>query len=98
MDKKLTYVREPEYRLGRRILKDMLIIKNKTDKLMLVQIRVNGYLLDFASVEGLGTRYYSLKNLPLEVDLTVADVEEDVDLTLPENKTYRQFEFFEQLT
>ena len=33
-------------------LEDILIMENMTNDLILVQIRVNGYLLDFASIEG----------------------------------------------
>ncbi|NQF82633.1 hypothetical protein HO405_06470 [Streptococcus suis] len=76
---------------------DMLVIENLTDNLMLYQVRVNGYLLDFVSAEGHVIRRYRLKDLPLDVELTVADVEDDVDLTLPENLTYRQFDFFKNL-
>ncbi|HEL1591689.1 TPA: hypothetical protein U2D29_001139 [Streptococcus suis] len=76
---------------------DMLVIENLTDNLMLYQVRVNGYLLDFVSAEGHVIRRYRLKDLPLDVELTVADVEDDVDLTLPENQTYRQFDFFQNL-
>ncbi|NQO82450.1 hypothetical protein HO950_04600 [Streptococcus suis] len=76
---------------------DMLVIENLTDNLMLYQVRVNGYLLDFVSAEGHVIRRYRLKDLPLDVELTVADVEDDVDLTLPENLTYRQFDFFQNL-
>ncbi|MCQ8260317.1 hypothetical protein NF418_02280 [Streptococcus suis] len=96
MDKKFRYYRNPDYTIGRRKL-DMLVIENLTDKLMLYQVRVNGYLLDFVSAEGHVIRRYRLKDLPLDVELTVADVEDDVDLTLPENLTYRQFDFFQNL-
>ncbi|HEM6204842.1 hypothetical protein PFZ59_03205 [Streptococcus suis] len=96
MDKKFHYYRVPEYTIGRRKM-DMLVIENLTDNLMLYQVRVNGYLLDFVSAEGHVIRRYRLKDLPLDVELTVADVEDDVDLTLPENQTYRQFDFFQNL-
>ncbi|ELU88181.1 hypothetical protein PNI0360_01143, partial [Streptococcus pneumoniae PNI0360] len=36
-----------------------------------------------------------LKNLPQTVELTVDDVEEDVDLTLPENRSYQEADFFD---
>ncbi|MCQ9225738.1 hypothetical protein [Streptococcus suis] len=97
MDNKFRYYRNPDYTIGRRKM-DMLVIENLTDKLMLYQVRVNGYLLDFVSAEGHVIRRYRLKDLPLDVELTVADVEDDVDLTLPENLTYRQFDFFQNLT
>lgn len=96
MDKKFRYHRNPDYTIGRRKM-DMLVIENLTDKLMLYQVRVNGYLLDFVSAEGRVIRRYRLKDLPLDVELTVADVEDDVDLTLPENLTYRQFDFFQNI-
>lgn len=96
MDNKFRYYRNPDYTIGRRKM-DMLVIENLTDKLMLYQVRVNGYLLDFVSAEGHVIRRYRLKDLPLDVELTVADVEDDVDLTLPENQTYRQFDFFQNL-
>lgn len=96
MDNKFRYYRNPDYTIGRRKM-DMLVIENLTDKLMLYQVRVNGYLLDFVSAEGHVIRRYRLKDLPLDVELTVADVENDVDLTLPENLTYRQFDFFQNI-
>ena len=96
MDNKFRYYRNPDYTIGRRKM-DMLVIENLTDKLMLYQVRVNGYLLDFVSAEGHVIRRYRLKDLPLDVELTVADVADDVDLTLPENQTYRQFDFFQNL-
>ncbi|EHE01293.1 hypothetical protein SPAR41_2139 [Streptococcus pneumoniae GA16833] len=34
-----------------------------------------------------------MKNLPQTVELTVDDVEEDVDLTLPENRSYQEADF-----
>lgn len=97
MDNKFRYYRNPDYTIGRSKM-DMLVIENLTDNLMLYQVRVNGYLLDFVSAEGRVIRRYRLKDLPLDVELTVADVEDDVDLTLPENLTYRQFDFFQNLT
>lgn len=96
MDNKFRYYRNPDYTIGRRKM-DMLVIENLTDKLMLYQVRVNGHLLDFVSAEGRVIRRYRLSDLPLDVELTVADVEDDVDLTLPENLTYRQFDFFQNL-
>ncbi|KXT84777.1 hypothetical protein SORDD16_01719 [Streptococcus oralis] len=63
-------------------------MENMTNNLILVQIRVNGYLLDFASIEGQRQKHYRLQNIPQEVLLTVDDVEDDVDLTLIENRSY----------
>ncbi|HEU9564963.1 TPA: ATP-binding cassette domain-containing protein [Streptococcus pneumoniae] len=62
-----------------------------------IPIRVHGYLLDFASIEGQRQKHYRLKNLPQTVELTVDDVEEDVDLTLPENRSYQEADFFERM-
>ena len=38
-----------------------------------------------------------MRNLPQTVELTVDDVEEDVDLTLPENRSYQEADFFERM-
>ncbi|RSI75087.1 hypothetical protein [Streptococcus oralis] len=74
-------------------LEDILIMENMTNDLILVQIRVNGYLLDFASIEGQRQKHHRLQNIPQEVLLTVDEVEEDVDLTLHENRSYKEADF-----
>ena len=91
MCEKIRIRRVSDYPSVRGILEDM------TNHLLLVQIRVNGYLLDFASIEGQRQKHYRLKNLPQTVELTVDDVEEDVDLTLPENRSYQEADFFERM-
>lgn len=54
-------------------------------------IRVNGYLLNFASIEGQRQKHYPLKNLPQTVEVTV----DNVDLTLPENRSYQEADLFD---
>ena len=44
-------------------LEDILIMENMTNDLILVQIRVNGYLLDFASIEGQRQKHHRLQNI-----------------------------------
>ena len=38
-----------------------------------------------------------MRNLPQTIKLTVDEVEEDVDLTLPENRSYKEADFFERM-
>lgn len=101
MCEKIRIRRVSDYPSARGGLEDILIMENMTNHLLLVQIRVHGYLLDFASIEGQRQKHYRLKNLPQTVELTVddveEDVEEDVDLTLPENRSYQEADFFERM-
>lgn len=97
MCEKIRIRRVSDYPSARGGLEDILIMENMTNHLLLVQIRVHGYLLDFASIEGQRQKHYRLKNLPQTVELTVDDVEEDVDLTLPENRSYQEADFFERM-
>lgn len=93
MCEKIRIRRVSDYPSARGGLEDILIMENMTNHLLLVQIRVNGYLLDFASIEGQRQKHYRLKNLPQTVELTV----DDVDLTLPENRSYQEADFFERM-
>lgn len=93
MCKKIRIRRVSDYPSARGGLEDILIMENMTNHLLLVQIRVHGYLLDFASIEGQRQKHYRLKNLPQTVELTV----DDVDLTLPENRSYQEADFFERM-
>ncbi|VQR17215.1 Uncharacterised protein [Streptococcus pneumoniae] len=93
MCEKIRIRRVSDYPSARGGLEDILIMENITNHLLLVQIRVNGYLLDFASIEGQRQKHYRLKNLPQTVELTV----DDVDLTLHENRSYKEADFFERM-
>lgn len=93
MCEKIRIRRISDYPSARGGLEDILIMENMTNHLLLVQIRVHGYLLDFASIEGQRQKHYRLKNLPQTVELTV----DDVDLTLPENRSYQEADFFERM-
>ena len=97
MCEKIRIRRVSDYPSIRGGLEDFLIMENMTNHLLLVQIRVNGYLLDFASIEGQRQKHYRLRNLPQMIKLTVDEVEEDVDLTLPENRSYKEADFFERM-
>ncbi|VJR51736.1 Uncharacterised protein [Streptococcus pneumoniae] len=52
MCEKICIRRVSDYPSVRGGLEDILIMENMTNHLLLVQIRVHGYLLDFASIEG----------------------------------------------
>ncbi|TVW12997.1 hypothetical protein AZK04_06270 [Streptococcus pneumoniae] len=93
MCEKIRIRRVSDYPSARGGLEDILIMENMTNHLLWVQIRVHGYLLDFASIEGQRQKHYRLKNLPQTVELTV----DDVDLTLPENRSYQEADFFERM-
>ncbi len=93
MCEKIRIRRVSDYPSARGGLEDILIMENMTNHLLLVQIRVNGYLLDFASIEGQRQKHYRLKNLPQTVELTVDYVEEDVDLTYPKIEVIRKLIF-----
>lgn len=97
MCEKIRIRRVSDYPSIRGGLEDILIMENMTNALILVQIRVNGYLLDFASIEGQRQKHYRLQNIPQEVLLTVDEVEEDVDLTLHENRSYKEADFFKHM-
>ena len=58
---------------------------------------MNRYLLDFASIEGQRQKPYRLRSLLQTIELTVDDAKEDVDLTLPENRSYQEADFFERM-
>lgn len=77
--------------------RDILYVKNQSQVPMQLQIRVNGYLMDIIYLEPGYYRRYFLKDLPLDVTITVTDVEEEILLKRPENRTYRQFDFFKTL-
>ncbi|HEU4020387.1 Uncharacterised protein [Streptococcus pneumoniae] len=51
MCEKIRIRRVSDYPSARGGLEDILIMENMTNHLLLVQIRVHGYLLDFASIE-----------------------------------------------
>lgn len=93
MCEKIRIRRVSDYPSARGGLEDILIMENMTNHLLLVQIRVNGYLLDFASIEGQRQKHYRLKNLPQTVELTVDDVEEDLDLTYPKIEVIKKLIF-----
>ena len=54
-------------------------------------------MLDFASIEGQRQKPYRLRSLLQTIELTVDDAKEDVDLTLPENRSYQEADFFERM-
>ena len=95
MCEKIRIRRVSDYPSVRGGLEDILIMENMTNHLLLVQIRVNGYLLDFASIEGQRQKHYPLKKLSQTVEVTVDNVEDDVDLTLPENRSYQEADLFD---
>lgn len=79
-------------------VKEFLYIKHQASRLVMGAVRVNGYLMDLFLIEAGRTYHYPLRQVSPELEVAVEEVVADVDLLLPENKTYRQFEFFKTLS
>ena len=56
-----------------------------------------GICLILLVLKGKGKSIIVWKIYRQTVELTVDDVEEDVDLTLPENRSYQEDDFFERM-
>lgn len=65
-----------------------LAIENFLPELLMVAIRVDGYLWDVIILREEQKRYYSLACVPATKKVSVHQVKEDIDLTLPENASY----------
>ncbi|HFI0640231.1 hypothetical protein ACS6Z0_07360 [Streptococcus suis] len=94
---KLTYKRDSEFLwFGEK--KDVVHIKNLVNREMLFQIRVNGYLHGVIYMFPLGKKQYFLtEGVPHSAEVTVLDIEEEIDLTLPQNSHQRDEEFFREI-
>lgn len=78
-------------------VRDVVIIHNHVNSEMLFQIRVNGYLLDCVYMFPLGKKRYFLREIPHDAEITVENVEEEIDLTLPENCHQGDDDFFKHI-
>ena len=78
--------------------KDFLIIKNLMSREVQVEIRIEGNLLDLLVLNSRGIKFYNLQflSLPRFINITVKEVEEDIDLTLNKNRYYKKFYFFKK--
>ena len=79
--------------------KDFLIIKNLMSREVQVEIRIEGNLLDLLVLNSRGIKFYNLQflSLPRFINITVKEVEEDIDLTLNKNRYYKRFVFLKNL-
>ena len=64
-----------------------------------IEVRVEGYLLDLLLLKSRSVRYYNLHfpSIPPQVNISVKEVLEDIDMTLDENINYQKFDFFKKL-
>lgn len=90
------HLNRPWSKAGR--IREFLYIRHQASRLVLAAVRVNGYLMDLFLVEAGRTYHYPLRPLAQGLEVTVEEVVEDVDLLLPENRTYRQFHLFKHLS
>lgn len=76
--------------------KDILVIKNSLLRVVQVEVRVEGYLLDLLILESSGIKFYDLHFLaiPSKANISVTEVLRDLDMTHEKNRNYQNFEFF----
>lgn len=73
-----------------------LVIENLLNFPLMVAIRVDGYLWDLLLLQENEKRYYPMYSISSERKLSVHPVDEDVDLTLPENASYLNRQLFKE--
>lgn len=76
---------------------DVLLIRQTLLTLLQVEIRVNGYLLDLITIKPQILKIYPLVGIANNVLIIVREVNEGLDMTLDNNRTFRNIDFFKKL-
>lgn len=76
---------------------DVLLIRQTLSNLIQVEIRVNGYLLDLITIKSKRLKIYSIIGIEKNALIIVREVNEGLDMTLENNRTFRDFDFFRKL-
>lgn len=66
---------------------------------LLIAIRLDGFLWDYLLLRGNNNYVYPfpVAFLATDFDISVEEIIDDMDMTLPINKTYKQVDFFKKL-
>ena len=76
---------------------DVLLIRQTLSNLIQVEIRVNGYLLDLITIKPQILKIYPLVGIANNALIIVREVNEGLDMTLENNRTFRNIDFFKKL-
>ena len=76
---------------------DVLLIRQTLSNLIQVEIRVNGYLLDLITIKPKKLKIYPLVGIKKNALILVQEVSVGLDMTLENNRTFRNFNFFRRL-
>ncbi|EFX57803.1 hypothetical protein [Streptococcus sp. M334] len=74
---------------------DVLLIRQTLSTLLQAEIRVNGYLLDLITIKPQILKVYPLVGIANNALIIVREVNEGLDMTLENNRTFRNFNFLE---
>ena len=76
---------------------DVLLIRQTLSNIIQVEIRVNGYLLDLITIRPQKLKIYPLVGIKKNALILVQEVSVGLDMTLENNRTFRNFNFFRRL-
>ena len=76
---------------------DVLLIRQTLSNLIQVEIRVNGYLMDLITIKPKKLKIYPLVGIKKNALILVQEVSVGLDMTLENNRTFRDFNFFRKL-
>ena len=82
---------------GMSVLGDVLLIRQTLSTLRQVEIRVNGYLFDLITIKPQILKVYPLVGIANNALIIVREVNEGLDMTLENNRTFRNIDFFRRL-
>lgn len=74
---------------------DVLLIRQTLSNLIQVEIRVNGYLMDLITIKPQKLKIYPLVGIKKNALILVQEVSVGLDMTLENNRTFRNFNFLE---
>ena len=76
---------------------DVLLIRQTQSNLIQVEIRVNAYLLDLITIKPQKLKIYPLVGIKKNALILVQEVSVGLDMTLENNRTFRNFNFLRRL-
>ena len=76
---------------------DVLLIRQTQSNLIQVEIRVNAYLLDLITIKPQKLKIYPLVGIKKNALILVQEVSAGLDMTLENNRTFRNIDFFRRL-
>ena len=76
-------------------VEDVLLIRQTLSTLLQVEIRVNGYLMDLITIKPKKLKIYPLVGIKKNALILVQEVSVGLDMTLENNRTFRDFDFLE---